>query len=396
VAEAVGEVTGKEKRAMATPEPDVYERLIDWWKQTWWGMPDTDEVLPLLKTHLNPEEAALLTGIPFQGRTLEQVADTCQMEAEQLRPRLDELARRGVLFRTVTPDTIRYSINDSMFVYFRSAFWRGDSDETTRAIAPLVNQAYYDGFFEQYDFTHLKGLRVLPVQGTIEDTRQIMPYEGVVKVLDSMDYFAVSHCACRHRKNLDPAFPDCEHSTEVCLHFGRLGRYTVENGLGREISRDEAEDVLRRSAEEGLVHGVSNWQEGIDTICNCCRCCCLFLEAFHVLKHSEGLGPSNYQVRTTPDACRGCGTCEDRCPMGAIQLEESPQARSRNGKMAVLNPDLCIGCGVCAYKCPSDSLVLVPRGEVQDPPKDAREYTRRVVADFTEGWARRREKDPAR
>ena len=375
---------------MTASEQDIYERLADWWKQTWWGMPDADEVLPLLKTHFRPEDAALLTGIPFQGRTLEQVSDIKQTEPEQLRPRLDELARRGILFRTVAPDTTRYSINDSLFVYFRSAFWRGGTDETARAIAPLVNQYYYHGFFDQYEFTHLKGLRVLPIQETIEDPRQIMPYEEVVKVLDTMDYFAVSHCACRHRKNLDPAYPDCEHSTEVCLHFGRLGRYTVENGLGREITRREAGDILRQCAEEGLVHGVSNWKEGIDTICNCCRCCCLWFEAFHKLGHSMSVTPSSYQVRTTPETCRGCGLCEDRCAMGAIQLEESPDARSRNGKIAVVNPDLCIGCGVCAYKCPSNSLVLVPREEIDDPPRDAREYTRRVVADFTEGWARRR------
>ena len=377
---------------MTTSESDIYHRLIDWWKQTWWGMPETDELLPLLKTHLTPEEASLLTSIPFQGRTLEQLADTIHMRPAELRPRLDKLTRKGLLFRTITPETIRYSINDSMFVYMRSAFWRGDTDEATSAIAPLVNQYYYHGFFDQYDFTHLKGLRVLPIQEAIPDTRQIMPYEELTAVLDSQDYFAVSHCACKHRKNLDPDFPDCKHPTEVCLHFGRLGRYTVENGMGREITRQETEDILQRCAEEGLVHGVSNWQNGVDTICNCCRCCCLFLEAFHVLKHSQGLGPSNYRVQTNPETCKGCGLCTKRCPMDALQLEASEKApASKTGKVAVLSPDLCIGCGVCAYKCPTKSLVLVPCEVVQDPPRNARDYTRQVVADFTNGWDRLRE-----
>lgn len=374
---------------MAAPEQDVYQDLIDHWKQTWWGMPYAAEVLPLLRAHFKPEEAALLIMVPFKGRTLEQLADTMKVEPEALRPKLDELAKKGILFRTVTPDTVRYSMNDSLFIYMRSAFWSGSTDDTTTAIAPLVNQYYYHGFFDKYDFTHLKGLRVLPIQETIQDNRQIMPYEEVVKVLDSQDYFAVSHCACKHRKNIDPAHEDCKHPTEVCLHFGRLGRYTVENGLGREITRRETEDILKSCAEQGLVHGVSNYQERVDTICNCCQCCCIFLEAFHILKHSEGLSPSSYLVKTNHETCKACELCADRCPMGAIQLEKSPLAINRRGMVAVLNPDLCIGCGVCAYKCPTSSLVLVSRDTYSEPPKDVREYTKRVVVDFAEGYARR-------
>ena len=36
-----------------------------------------------------------------------------------------------------------------------------------------------------------------------QDTRQILPYEDVVKVLDNFEYYSVSDCPCRHRKNLD-------------------------------------------------------------------------------------------------------------------------------------------------------------------------------------------------
>ncbi len=40
----------------------------------------------------------------------------------------------------------------------------------------------------------------------------------------------------------------------------RLGR------VGREITRQETEDVLKASAKAGLVHAVSNWTNGPDTI----------------------------------------------------------------------------------------------------------------------------------
>ena len=35
---------------MAAPEQDVYQELIDHWKQTWWGMPD---VITAINKHIN-------------------------------------------------------------------------------------------------------------------------------------------------------------------------------------------------------------------------------------------------------------------------------------------------------------------------------------------------------
>jgi hypothetical protein len=125
----------------------VYEHLTEWLKQTWWGLPDADELMPLIKATYNPEEAALLTGIPFSSKRLEELAQMKQMEPVQLEEKLDELARKGLIFRTVIDDIVRYRPNDSFFTFLRSAFWAGGTDKRTRAMAPLVNQYYYHGFF---------------------------------------------------------------------------------------------------------------------------------------------------------------------------------------------------------------------------------------------------------
>jgi len=381
-------------------EQEIYDGLINWLRQTWYGLPEADEVRPLIQATCTPDEAELLTGFPFKGNYLEDLAAMKKKPPEELRAKLDELARKGILFRTVKGDRVRYSLNDAFFMDYRAAFWGGRDDERSKAMAPWANQYYYHGFFDPWNHTRTKGLRVLPIQKTIEDGRRILPYEEVVKVLDQQDYFTVSVCPCKHRKNLDPNFDDCKYPTEVCLHFGALGRYIVENDLGREITREETEEILRRSAEAGLVHGVANYQDKPDTICNCDPCCCVMLEAYHKLKHAEGLTPSNYRVRTNAQTCIGCGLCVKRCPMEALHLEDLPEAKGRatavaaddgsgqkqltnkKGRVSVVNPDFCIGCGVCAYKCPTNSLVLELREVIHDPPKDVREMMKNVVADF--------------
>ena len=379
-------------------EQEIYQAFIDWERQNWVGLPEVDELMPLVMATYTPEEASLLTGMPFGGRNLEELAEMKQMDPSKLRQQLDALARKGLVYRFVKGDTVRYRLNDTL-ISFDSAFWPGRTDERTKAMAPLLNQYLDHGGWDQWKYIHEKGLRTLPIQATIEDTRQILPYEEIAKVLDSVDYFTVSTCGCRHRRNLDPDSPNCQYpgpggSIEVCLHFDRLGHYIVENGMGREITRQEAEDILRGCAEAGLVQSVSNVQEGPDTICNCCRDCCVHLTAFHKLKHAEGLTPSNYQVQINRETCIGCGLCVKRCPMDALHLEDYPEAKDRitvvgnkelknkRGKVSAVNPNFCIGCGVCVYKCPTQSLTLQRRETIRHTPKDAREHASLVMADL--------------
>lgn len=375
-------------------EEEIYLRFMDWLKQTWWGLPETPYTLRLIKAQYTVEEAAFLTGMPFSGKQLEELADLKQMESTELRNRLDVMARKGLVFRTVRGNKVSYKLNDAFFIG-RTAFWPGRKDRLSKKLASLHNQHFYHGGFEPYRHTKAKGLRVLPINETIQDVKQVLPYEEVVKILDSQDYFVVTTCPCKHRKSLDPDFPNCEYPTEVCLHFGTLGRYIVENSMGKEITRKETENILQQCAEVGLVHAIDNYQERPDTICNCCKCCCIWFEAFYKLKHSMSLTPSNYHIRTNSQTCIGCGLCVKRCPMEALQLEDFSEAkdritttvggkglRNKTGRVSQANIDLCIGCGVCAYKCPTKSLVLERRTVIQHPPLTGRDYIVQFTKDL--------------
>ena len=360
---------------------EIYQQLIDWLRKAWWGLPDSEHLMPAIQSFYTPEEATLLTGMPFSGRSLEELAEMKKIAPEELAPRLDALARKAAVWRSQKGESIRYSLNDAFFLFMRGPYWAEQPDDAAKKAAKPINKYFYDGFMDQFRDVHAKGLRTIPIDKTVEDPRRILPYEDVVKFVDSQDYCTVSSCPCRQRKRLDPDSKVCDHPMEVCLHFGRLGHYIVENDLGREITKEETKDILKQAAESGLVHAISNWQQGADTICNCCTCCCLFFEAYHVLEHHKSHDISNYRVRTTAETCKACGLCVERCPMDALSLEGSSVATNKKGKAAMLDPDKCIGCGVCVYKCPTQALILVRREETHDPPRDVREWMTRWYED---------------
>jgi NAD-dependent dihydropyrimidine dehydrogenase PreA subunit len=364
-------------------EEEIYRNFIDWLRTGWWDLPDSDELIPLMKARYTPEDAALLTGMPFKGRSLEELCEMKEMDPEELGPKLEELARKAVVFQTKRGNSVRYSLNDSFFALYRSAFWRGDREESTVKVASLVNKYFYSGFMDDYKNVHSKMLRAIPIEKTIEDTRKTLPYEDVIKTVDKVDYFCVSTCACKHRKNIDNEHSDCKHSDmdEVCLHFDTLAHYVVDNGMGREITKEETLEILGKAANSGLVHAVANTQGTSDTICNCCSCCCQWFEAFHKLGHSRSVDPSNYKIMVEAETCKGCAKCVTLCPMDALQLRHHPSANNKINKVPQTDRDLCIGCGVCAHKCPTGSLVLVQKDIIVDTPVDYREYLRRFEAE---------------
>lgn len=352
---------------------NAYKDLINHYKGWLFGLPDSEFLQPMLEVRFTPEEAKLLAKIPFIGHTVEILSQKLEINAEELREKLEDFAVRGIVMRSESQYGILYSLCDSNFVFYRSPGWKIDVDDWSREMANSQNKYWINAYAKDFLEHDLQGLRAVAINETIEDTRKVMPYDDILKIIDSLDYYSVSICPCSAKYNLDPEFEDCEHNFERCLHFGDLGKYCVEYGMGREITKEETLEILKRAAEEGLVHGVSNNYENIDTICNCCSHC-LYLDSLVKMPGivPRGHTPSNYIREIKEEECIGCGVCVKRCPMNALELKD---------KKVIFEPDLCIGCGVCVYKCKQNAIYLVHRDEEQNIPKDGRAMVTRY---FTE------------
>jgi ferredoxin len=262
---------------------------------------------------------------------------------------------------------------DSSFIN-RTWGWPGKGGPEDREQAPRRNDYYQKAFLADYLGHPTIGLRAVPINKTVEDPKSIIPYEDIINLVDNLSFFTKTACPCKYSHNMDERFDDCEKDSHVCLHFGNLGKYIVENNLGVEITKEETLEILKRSADQGLVHGVSNNKKSIDTICNCCKCCCIYLDKMAQMPGApRGITPSDYIREIDEEKCNGCGTCAKMCPMDAIEVED---------KVVSFTPEKCIGCGVCAHKCPQKALIMVRKeGEKQDYPQDPREWVTRALTE---------------
>jgi Na+-translocating ferredoxin:NAD+ oxidoreductase subunit B len=366
-----------------------YEKLIEHCNTWIYGLPESDLLRPLLKLRLTPEEAEFLSGFPHLPATVEQLAVRFGMPQGQLLDIMRPMLEKGFIMHHQGKSSARYAFTDPVFFLERMPGYKGVDDEWNRKISPLINRYYIESQGADFMGHATKGLRSIPIARTIKPESLILPYEDVLGFVAREDFHSVSACACRHRHNLDPTFGQCPHEKETCLHFGSLGRYTVKYGIGREITREETLDILAKAANAGLVHGMSNTKTGMDTICNCCPCCCLLLEKIKISNPCRsGHQRSNYILEMNGETCKTCGLCVKRCPVGALDLivkqevhPKSSTVNTKESKQITYDQELCIGCGVCAHKCPTRSLSLVPRGKEENIPANMMEAGQRLLTE---------------
>lgn len=212
-------------------------------------------------------------------------------------------------------------------------------------------------------------VRYIPVTPSIDPAKHaVFPFEMIEEVIQKVDVIALAHCPCRAMAHLIGK-KRCDHPLEVCLKCNELAEYVIEKGIGKEISKQEALEIIRKSADEGLVHLVDNAREGIQIICNCCGCCCWSVGTIRRKRIPRDVLMATYFLRETDrERCTGCGQCVEICPVQVIKME---------GDFPGVDKEWCIGCGVCAVPCPSSAIKLVRKSDAI-PPKDFKELHQQI------------------
>ncbi len=338
---------------------ELYEKLADRFNTGHVvGAPKTKSLLKILMLLFNPEEAEIALTFPYRNTPLEEAKKLYPEKGDNLERILDGMATGGTLFRDNKPGIgKRYRLFPSLVGWAETPFWHGKETQQARELAPLWKNYRKEGWSEEMA-RGMPLMRVIPVETAVKDESAVLPFDLLGPLVESTKFQAVGHCPCR--KIAKFTGNGCGYSTENCLHFGSMGRYMVEHGLAREISKEETMQILKGADDEGLVHIIDNIEGHIHTICNCCGCCCAFLVPVNEHSGLEILSYSNYLAGVDAEECIGCGTCEERCPVQAITVGD---------EIAKVDHTVCLGCGVCVSGCDSDAIKLVQKEKIKPPPQ---------------------------
>ncbi len=362
---------------------DSYRKLAKHLSSLGMGYPEKEELLDILRDNFTPLEAEVALSlptrvIPFEPTPVDGISPPANLSREELGKILSHLAQRGLLFSKKLKDgRTGYALQQFGYGFPQTFFWRGvDTPNAKKLAEQVIKYSKRDDLEEVYGKTRSKAFRYVPASISITpESHAVFPFEMMEELIQKVQTIALVHCPCRATAQLIGK-KRCDHTLENCIKYDELAEYLIEMRIGREITKQEALDVLRRSEEAGLVHLVDNAREGIKHTCNCCGCCCWSVGTIRRKKIPRDVLMATYFLRETDrEKCIGCGQCVEICPVQVIKME---------GDFPVVDLEWCIGCGVCAVPCPSSAIKLVRKSDAI-PPKDFKELHHEILRERKSG-----------
>ena len=324
---------------------EVYHKLADMIdEEDIVGMAKTPALLKLLSLQFTPEEAQLALHVHLTGGTLDEIAERSGGEKGKLKKMLNTMADKGTVYIDPGKDDPMYKVVGSAAPgLIETGLWGNIKYPFSVELGKAINQVLKEWSEEKLCKLGFPFAPVWAGMAALPDDAQ--PSENLAEVLREAGHWSTSPCPCRLSHWLVDPGNHCEHILETCIHTGDLSRWTVEHGMARELTYDELVDLLKKCTEDGLVStlNINN------CVCNCCDDCCAIF-------HGQNQGvqvflPSPFMAQVDTETCDACETCADRCPVGAIEVNDH----------AVVDQEKCLGCGVCVPSCTTDSIKLIRR-----------------------------------
>ena len=272
---------------------------------------------------VDPYQAKIAMYLKFREKiSAKEVADQSGEPYEKVKAALDYLAWAGLAFVNTV---------DGVDLYWHDIFVPGhlemiNNNKEIVAKHPEVAEAFY--YFGSKKGPMAAGImpigggpmRVLPIERSIDGNTKKLDYEEVSKHLNEADVFSVSDCSCRTSR--ESMGEGCGHlKEEMCIQLGHAAEYYIKTGRGRQITREEAFEIIKKAEDNGLMHSVPNLDSPGHThaICNCCGCGCYAMRLANEYLNND-IVRSNYKSQVDESKCVACGECIDVCPTNALRL----------------------------------------------------------------------------
>jgi len=326
------------------------------------GFPSTESgvELELLAKLFSPEEAALAAQLRLTRESPEELAERIGGEPEPLRQQLKGMARRGLIAAGRAESGLEYGL-----LPFVVGIYEMQAGRLSAEMARLFEDYYLEAFGRELA-VEPSVHRVIPVGESVRMDMEIRPFESAADIVASAKAWGVLDCICRTQKAL--IGQPCGHPVDICMTFSNKPGAFEGNPVIKSLSQDEAMATLKRAADAGLVHSVSNSQDDLWYICNCCTCSCGILRGIAELGIANAVARSAFVNSVDEALCNGCELCLDACQFDALSLADE--------FFIEVDEKRCVGCGVCIPNCIEGALALMrrPEDEIKPVPVSSRAW----------------------
>jgi len=335
------------------------------------GLPAHASVYEILSILFSDQEAEIGSKFPFGRVTLEELQKGIGMEKAELESILNGMIKKGLVITAKKDGETRYLLSPGMTGFFEFTFMRTSESLPLRRLAELMH-TYKNTpeFIQEFFSPGTSRGRAYIYGGHLPKVRsEVLRFDEAAEHIKMAGRGSLAKCYCRHEawhlgKNCSAPIDD------ICMTLGDASNFVVEQGFARGASVDELLDTLKKAEEFGLVHIGDNVLDQTTFICNCCGCCCGFLQGITQQHLKHAVTTTHYLARLEQEECNGCEVCVDRCQIKAIKMD---------GDYPAVDEEFCLGCGVCAHFCPSDAMKMVEREKKIIPPRTYKELMVRLM-----------------
>lgn len=303
--------------------------------------------MAMLKKFYTPQEALWCMDMPrnefFDAAWFAENEGMTLAQAEEI---LRDLAVKGDIYREKTADgAMRYHMEPAAHGIYE--FHAGDA-MTQDWIAGLYGTMAGGMLAQVYD-AGIPFYRCVPASTELVKPGELEADDDLFAMLATHRRFCVSPCACLQSSRDIMGIHNCDHDGNVCIQTDEMADYYLDDlHLGREISLEEAEAILRRNIGAGCAMQTTFAKKN-EIICSCKVCHCGILQAAKMFPGDAMNNISRYEIEYNANKCLHEGGCAARCSMGAITMDDD----------GVPHTDAsCIGCGQCVIACTPGARIL--------------------------------------
>jgi len=290
---------------------DIYVRLAEFLDKMPGGYPKTPSgvEIRILKKLFTPEQAEIAMKLKPILEPVKNIAERLGMPESEAAEKLERMAKEGSIYRVRAGDQALY-----MAMQFIVGIYEFHLNSMDRELAEMMEE-YLPHFGPMWLKAPTRQMRVVPVDSSIEGKTSVAPYNIIKALVKEQEIISNAPCICRKEKTL--LGEQCDRPRDLCFQFGMAAQYYIENGMGKQISVEEALKLFDKAEEAGLVLSSTNSQQ-IMGVCCCCKCCCGILRNVGKFDRPADIVHSFYQAKIDPELCSACETCIERCQIDAI------------------------------------------------------------------------------